>query len=132
MAKVTTKATPATIAPKLAPKAKVAPAAPVVATPAPAAPVATTKAVPTGRYAPTHWEPTWVITGVKPNPKRSTGKSYTRYALHKEGQTVADYIAAVVEHGKANPTSGSNATIAGLDLRWGVQHGFFTIVKPKA
>jgi hypothetical protein len=145
----TIKATAATkqVATKPAPKAK-AIAAPVVATNAPAAlpatvpavavpaaPVApapaTTAATKVGRYASTNWQPHHVITGIKPNPKQVGSKSYARYALHTPGQTVAQYVAACVAHGQQHPASGSNATLAGLDLRWGVQHGFFTIVAPQ-
>jgi hypothetical protein len=137
----------ATAAAKPAPRAK-AIAAPVMATnaptalpatvpavAAPAAPVApapaTTAAPKAGRYASTNWQPHHVITGIKPNPKRVGSKSYARYALHTPGQTVAQYVAACVAHGQQHPASGSNATLAGLDLRWGVQHGFFTIVAPQ-
>jgi hypothetical protein len=140
-----TKATKATIAPanKVQPRAK-AIAAPVAATNAPtgvvlpvappapaAAPAATPAAPKAGRYAPTAWGPNHVIT-FKPNPKRAGTHAHTRYALHVPGQTVAQYVAACAAYGQAHAAGAwCNATIANLDLRWGVAHGFYTLTAPQ-
>jgi hypothetical protein len=120
---------------------KVAPAAvetPVVETAPVAAPQHPILAVPSTtvqsapakqskRYVAKFWQPDWVITVLRPNPKR--GQCAERYALHVPGQTVAEYTALVVQRGK-NGAKGETAALANLDLRWGMARGFYSIDPP--
>ncbi len=53
---------------------------------------------------------------VKENPKREGSKSFPRYALYRDGMTVAEYLEAVEKLG------GSSA-----DLRWDVQRKYIAL-----
>jgi hypothetical protein len=77
------------------------------------------------RYAPKSvLQDSAVIRLLKPNAKgdSSKSKSAERFnRLHKDTQTVAEYIAA---HKEAYQ---SGAMLARNDLRWDLEHGFITI-----
>jgi hypothetical protein len=62
---------------------------------------------------------------VTSNPKRPSGKSYHRFALHQDGLTVADYV-------KRSTDAGNKASDAHLDLRWDAAHGFIAVDVPAA
>jgi hypothetical protein len=82
------------------------------------------------RYAPKSvLQDAAVIRLLKPNAKGESGKSKAAERfnrLHKETQTVAEYIAA---HKEAYQTG---AMLARNDLRWDFEHGFITIEAPQA
>jgi hypothetical protein len=79
------------------------------------------------RYAPTSvLVDTAIITKVKDNPKRAGSKAWDRYnRFHKEGQTVAEYIAA-------NKAANLSGMLARNDLRWDLEHGHIEIGQPVA
>jgi hypothetical protein len=82
------------------------------------------------RYAPKSvLQDAAVIRLLKPNAKGESGKSKAAERfnrLHKETQTVAEYIAA---HKEAYQTG---AMLARNDLRWDFEHGFISIEAPQA
>jgi hypothetical protein len=82
------------------------------------------------RYAPKSvLVDTAVIRLLKPKAKGETGKSKSadRFnLLHKDVQTVAEYIAAHKEHFQ------SGAMLARNDLRWDLEHGFISIEAPQS
>jgi hypothetical protein len=106
--------------------------APVVETTVVETPVVETPTEPKAkkvRYAPKSvLQDAAVIRLLKPNAKgdSSKSKSAERFnRLHKDTQTVAEYIAA---HKEAYQ---SGAMLARNDLRWDLEHGFITI-EPQA
>lgn len=116
---------------QVAPVAEVAPApvtaAPVAEAPAPveAAPEAAAKK---RRYAPhaAIANLDLVVGEVLPNPKRAGSKAADRYARFMQpGITVRAFIQAY-----------KDANLSGMaargDLRWNLEHGFITLVDPKA
>jgi predicted transcriptional regulator len=105
-------------------------APPVVETQsAPTAPVVESKAKKV-RYAPKSvLQDSAIVRLLKPNAKgeSSKSKSAERFnRLHKEVQTVAEYIAA---HKEAYQ---SGAMLARNDLRWDLEHGFISIEAPQS
>jgi hypothetical protein len=82
------------------------------------------------RYAPKSvLQDTAVIRLLKPKAKGESGKSNAAERfnrLHKETQTVAEYIAA---HKEAYQTG---AMLARNDLRWDYEHGFISIEAPQS
>lgn len=109
-----------------APEAETATTEPVTETATTETPVVEAKAK-KARYAPTSvLVDAAVITAVKANPKRVGSKAYDRYArFHKEGQTVAEYIAA-------NKEANFSGMLARNDLRWDLEHGHIEISLPVA
>jgi len=81
------------------------------------------------KYVAKFWKADWVITVLRPNPKR--GQCAGRYELHVPGQTVAEYTELVVARGKRG-FKGETAALANLDLRWGMARGFYSIDPPAA
>ena len=57
---------------------------------------------------------------VTDNPKKPSGKSFTRFALYQDGMTIARYVEASV-------AAGHKATVAVADLRWDVAHKFIEV-----
>jgi hypothetical protein len=82
------------------------------------------------RYAPKSvLQDSAIVRLLKPNAKgeSSKSKSAERFnRLHKEVQTVAEYIAA---HKEAYQ---SGAMLARNDLRWDLEHGFISIEAPQS
>lgn len=82
------------------------------------------------RYAPKSvLQDTAIIRLLKPKAKGDSSKSNAAERfnrLHKETQTVAEYIAA---HKEAYQTGGM---LARNDLRWDFEHGFITIEAPQS
>jgi hypothetical protein len=82
------------------------------------------------RYAPKSvLQDSAIVRLLKPNAKgeSSKSKSAERFnRLHKESQTVAEYIAA---HKEAYQ---SGAMLARNDLRWDLEHGFISIEAPQS
>jgi hypothetical protein len=68
--------------------------------------------------------PDWVITNVGENKKR--GKAKDRFALYREGMTVAEYQQVFIDK-----KVGTRA-LATADMRWDHVAGFVTIVPPLA
>jgi hypothetical protein len=62
------------------------------------------------------------------NPKRPTGKSFHRFALHKDGQTVDQYVKACTT--STDPRVNCKAALALSDIRWDVAHGFIQVDVP--
>jgi hypothetical protein len=105
-------------------------ATPVAPAPAPETPVAPAPETPVAKApvakyaAPGAVLANMVITTVVSNPKQPRSKSYARYAkFHRAGQLVADFIAAY-------KAAGHSSTLAWLDLRWDLAHGFITVETP--
>jgi hypothetical protein len=82
------------------------------------------------RYAPKSvLQDSAIVRLLKPKAKGESGKSKSAERfnrLHKEVQTVAEYIAA---HKEAYQ---SGAMLARNDLRWDLEHGFISIEAPQA
>jgi predicted transcriptional regulator len=99
---------------------------PVVETPAAETPAKAKKV----RYAPKSvLQDSAVIRLLKPNAKGDSSKSNAAERfnrLHKETQTVAEYIAA---HKEAYQ---KGAMLARNDLRWDLEHGFIAIEAPQS
>jgi hypothetical protein len=57
---------------------------------------------------------------VESNPKKPSGKSYTRFALYEDGLTVAQYVQRSVD-------AGNKESLAYADLRWDVARGFIEV-----
>ncbi len=105
--------TPAQVAPVTPAPAQVVAVAVAPATPSPSA-----KKL---RYVPARFSRAQVVTlQVATNPKQPRGKSYARFALHRSGYTVEQYVAASV-------AAGNKAALAHDDLRWDAAHGFITV-----
>ena len=75
------------------------------------------------RYAPRFWSEDWVITYVRPQPKKPGSKAARRYGYLVAGETVKQYLDKVVLHGC--PRTHGNG-----DLRWNIQRGFVVIEQP--
>jgi hypothetical protein len=82
------------------------------------------------RYAPKSvLQDSAIVRLLKPKAKGESGKSKSAERfnrLHKDSQTVAEYIAA---HKEAYQ---SGAMLARNDLRWDLEHGFISIEAPQA
>lgn len=88
------------------------------------APVVEAKKPAKARYVSGRFAPGQVIRlKVAANPKRRTGASYGRFDLHKDGQTVAEYVQACVDNGW-------KAAKAHDDVRWDAAHGFIEVEAP--
>lgn len=95
----------------------------------PVADTATTTKAAAPKYVKGRFADTGVITlKVTGNPKRPTGKSHKRFDLYKPGQTVAEYVQAVVASG----LPGATKRLAHDDLRWDAAHGFIEVNAPSA
>lgn len=57
-----------------------------------------------------------IVLLVDRNPKRSGSKSARRFRFHRDGQTVAQYLAMY------------DRKLAALDLRWDLAHGFIALM----
>ena len=90
-----------------------------------AAPVAEPKAK-VARYVKGRFALNYIIhLNVQGNPKR--GKSAARWELHREGQTVAEFVQRYVD-------AGYKAGLAHLDLRWEAkpERNLISVVAPDA
>jgi hypothetical protein len=87
-----------------------------------AAPAAYVPPAVTARYAPRKLvsNPNAVITVLVPNPKRPGTMAHAKYACYQNGQTVAQFTAALV-------ALGYPAVKATNNLAWDLQHGFITL-----
>ena len=66
---------------------------------------------------------------VSGNPKRPTGKSYLRFALLADGQTVDEYVKAVTT--ATDPRANAKKGDAMQDIGWNIAHSFIKLEAPE-